>query len=211
MQVGEVHPGVVEAFAGDNQTDDKADRHEDQQGAEDGVEAADDLVDGDYGREDVVGKNRHDPVDQIGGGEVGEQPRRAQHEHHADQHQQHHGEQVHEVFGGIAQMLTDDGRYRGTSGAHRQHAGEVVVNRTGEDAAEDDPEHGDRAIEGTQNGAEDGADAGDVEQLNQIDFLVRHGDIVHPVSHGDGGGFQLGFRAEYPFDEFAVYEVAGHK
>ncbi len=211
MQVGEVHPGVVEAFAGGDQANDEADRHEDQQGAEDGIEAADDLVDGDYGREDVVGKDCHNPVDQIGGGEVGEQPCRAQHKYHAHQHQQHHGKQVHEVLGGGAQMLTDHGWHRGPLGAHRQHAGEVVMYRTGEDAAKDDPEHGDRAVEGTQDRAEDGADACDVEQLNQIDFLVRHRDIVHPVSHGDGGGFQLGFRAEYPFDEFAVYEVAGHK
>ena len=211
VQVGEVHPGVVEALAGDDEADDEADRHEDQQRTEDGVEAADDLVDGDDGREDVVGEDGRNPVDQIGGGEVGEQARRAQDEDHAHQHQEHHGKEVHEVLGGGAQVLTDHGRHRGAPGAYRQHAGEIVVDRTGEDAAKDDPEHGDRTIEGTQDGAEDGADAGDVEQLNQVDLLVRHGDIVHPVRHGDGGGLQLGFGPEYPFDEFAVYEVAGYQ
>ncbi len=211
VQVGEVHPCVVEALAGDDEADDEADRHEYQQCAEDGVEAADDLVDGHYGRQDVVGEDGHDPVDQIGGGQVGQQARRAQHENHAHQHQQDYGEQVHEVLGGVAQVLTDHGRHRGALGAYRQHAGEVVVYRTGEDAAKHDPQHGDRTIQGTQDGAEDGADAGDVEQLDQIDFLVRHGDIVNPVRHGDGGGFQLGFRAKYPFDEFAVYEIAGYE
>ena len=211
VQVGEVHPCVVEAFAGDDETYDEADRHEHQQGAEDGIEATDDLVDGDYGGKDVVGKNRHNPVDQIGGGEVGQKARRAQYEDHAHQHQQHDRKQVHEVLGDRAQMFTDHGRHRGALGAYRQHAGEVVVHRTGKDAAEYDPEHGDRTIEGAEDRAEDGADAGDVEQLHQVDFLVRHGHIVHTVSHGDGGGGALGFRAKYPLDELAVNKIAGDK
>ncbi len=122
MKVGEIHPGVVEAFAGDDEADDEADRHEHQQGAEDGVETADDLVDGDDGRQDVVGEDGRNPVDQIGGGEVGQKASRAQYEHHAHQHQQHHGEEVHEVLGGGAEVLTDHGRHRGALGAHRQHA-----------------------------------------------------------------------------------------
>jgi hypothetical protein len=111
---------------------------------------------------------------------------------------------VHDYFSGMLSV-----RARGASVP--TVVGEIVVDRTGEDADKDDPEHGDRTIEGTQDGAEDGADAGDVEQLNQVDLLVRHGDIVHPVRHGDGGGLQLGFGPEYPFDEFAVYEVAGYQ
>ena len=51
VQVGEVHPGVVEALCRRTMrpmmrpTDMNTSR-----GAEDGIEAADDLVDGDYGR-----------------------------------------------------------------------------------------------------------------------------------------------------------------
>ncbi|MNF89775.1 hypothetical protein D3C84_723130 [compost metagenome] len=84
------------------------------------------------------------------------------------------------------------------------------MDRAGEDAAKYYPEHGDRAVQGAQDGAEDGADPGDVEQLNQVDLLVRHGHIVHAVGHGDGGGGELGLRAKYPLDELAIEEIASH-
>ena len=83
------------------------------------------------------------------------------------------------------------------------------MHRAGEDAAEHDPDQGRRAVEGAQDGAEDRAQTGDVQELHHVDGLGVHLDVVDPVFHAAGRGGPAVIGAEICLDEFSVNEIAG--
>ena len=107
--------GIVEFRAADEHHHGDAHGHEDQDGPENGVEAADDLVDGHNGRQEVIGEDHADPEGEVqgGGGQLGQQGGRGGHEDHAHQDEQHHGEDAHDLFGGAAQVVAHEGGHVG--------------------------------------------------------------------------------------------------
>ena len=74
---------------------------------------------------------------------------------------------------------------------HGDHAGEVVVNSTGEDGTEDDPQVNNRSEQSAVQSAKDGTQTGNVQQLDQENSPALHGNEVNTVIDGDCRGFAV--------------------
>ncbi len=170
-----------EGLVAKDQPDGQTHRHEDEQAAEDRVETTDDFVDRQDRGQDVVAKDDSGPHPDFHAGHRAEELCRPQDEHDADEKQQDDCEDVHELLHDVAQLRSDDDRYGRTVLANAEHTREVVVNCAGEDAADDNPQHGDRAIESAEDRPENGAQTSDIEQLHEPDLGVGHGNEIHAV------------------------------
>lgn len=83
------------------------------------------------------------------------------------------------------------------------------MHRACEDAAEHDPDQCGRAVEGAENGAEDGSESRDVQELHHVDGFRIHFDIVDSVRETAGRGGLAGVDTKTGFDDLAVNEIAG--
>ena len=84
------------------------------------------------------------------------------------------------------------------------------MNAAGEDGAEGNPQEHAGPPQGAGQRAEDGAQSGDVQQLDQEQLPLGHDHVVHPVVDADGGGLPV-IRAEGAVNHFAVDKVAGNQ
>ena len=194
--------------------DDDAHRHDDEADTEDGIDLADDLVDGEEGGDEVVHQDDDEP-EKGGGDEAGvaafleelhDEAGGAHGEDSAHHHQQHHAENAHDVLHGAAQIDAGDLGDRGAVVTDAHHAGEVVMHRAGKDGAEGDPQEDDGAPEGTLQGAEDGAETGDVQKLDHKELPLGQDHVVHAVVDLDGRGLPV-IGAEGILHDLAVDEV----
>ena len=192
--------------------------HDDKADAEDGVNLTDDLIDGDKGCDEVVDQNDNEP-EQRGGEnaavaavlEQGDQQSGGAHgKHRAHHDQQHHGEHTHDVLHHGAQVLAGNLGNGGAVVALAHHAGEVVVDAAGKDGAEGNPQEHHRSPQSALHGAEDGAEAGDVQKLYQEQLPLGHHDVVNTVVDADSGSFAI-IRTEGVVHYFAVGKVAAHQ
>ena len=92
--------------------------------------------------------------------------------------------------------------------AQRDEGGDKVVDGTGEDAAEDDPEKRGGAELGSHNGATDGTNACNVQELDEEDAPRLHGNVVHAVSHRYGRGDAVGVDFHKSFGDLGIDEVS---
>ena len=81
-------------------------RHDDQQNAENWIELADELVDGEEGSEQVVDENYYRPEGAVHpiGSQLVEQTRGTCDEYRAAQHEQNHRENSHYPFGDLSEI-----------------------------------------------------------------------------------------------------------
>ena len=199
-----------------NHAEGHAHGHNDQADAEHGVDLADDLVHRDEGGDEVVDQDENEPehlVGQDAAGVLAQQLEQAGGAHGKDgahHDEQHHAEHPHDVLHAAAQVDTGDLRDGRTLVTLREHPGEVVVDAAGEDGAEGDPQEDAGAPQGAGQCAEDGAQAGDIQQLDQEQLPLGHDHVVHPVVDADGGGLPV-IRAEGAVNHFAVDKVAGNQ
>ena len=194
MLVAEVLPQLRHHIvAGEEHGAGNAQSHDDQADAEDGVQLADDLVDGNEGGDHIVDHDDPQPEGgvQMLGGQHGQQTGGAGGEDDTAHDQQDHGEHTHDLAHTVAQVVAGQLGDGSAAVAHGQHTAEVVMDSTGEDTAEDDPQVSDGAEQGTAQSAQDGAGAGDVQQLDQKDLPGGHGDVVNAVLHGIGGSLTI--------------------
>ncbi len=183
----------------------------DQEGAEDGIDAADDLVNGEDRGQDVVHKDQavHQPQHPVGGGGglledvANDEVAGGVHENHAHQHQQDAGEPQVDGLGLVAQVLGDDAGHLRAAVAGGDHAVEVVMHRAGQHAANGDGNQGNRPKQNALDGAQHRAGARDVEQVDQGVLPGRHRHIVHVVALRVRGGGPV-IRAKLLLDELAV-------
>ena len=212
MHVIEVAPDLGDLVALGEDTQAYADGHDDQADAEDGVDLADQLVDGQEGGDEVVDQDQDQPehlAAQNAGGIGAQQLQQASganSKHGADHDQQNHGEHTHYVLHGLAQVDAGDFGDGDAVIPLGQHTGEIVVDAAGKDGAEGDPQEHDGPPQGTAQGAEDGAEARDVKQLDHEQLPLGQDHVVHAVVDAHGGGFTV-VRAEGIFYDFAVEEV----
>ena len=219
LHVVEVGPQLGDDVVGvghDAEAD--AHRHDDQADAEDGVNFADDLVDGQEGGDEVVGQN--DPQPELGAGDnAGEAAVLEQGDDQAggtdckdgaDHDQQHDAEYAHDVLHAVAEVDAADLRDGSAVVTLGQHTREIVVDAAGEDGAEGDPQEHHRPPQSALHGAEDGAQTCNVQQLNQEQFPLRHHDVVNAVVDADRRGFPV-IRPEGVVDHFTIGQVANNK
>ena len=196
-----------------NQAAHDAEGHEKQADAEDGVNPADQLVDGKQGRQQEIDEDDGAPERDVEafGGQVGQKPGGTGHEDRAAHDHEQDADDAAELFHAFPQVFAGDFRDVPAIVADGKHAGHVVVDGSPENAADDNPDIAAGTVHGPQDGPENGAEAGDVEKLDHEHFPSRHGDIIDPVGMGLGGCLagQVGF--EDLFDEFPVNEVAQDK
>ena len=199
----------------DKDTNGHANGHDDQADTEQGVNLADDLVDGDKGGDEIIRQHNNQPEQRCRDdtGRTGvleqryDQARRADSKHGADHDQQHHAEHTHHVLHEAAEVDAGDLGDGSAVVALAHHAGEIIVHTAGENRTEGNPQEHDRSPQSTLHCAEDRAESGDVQKLNHKQLPLRQDDIVHAVVDLDGGRFTV-IRAEGVFHDLAVNEIA---
>ena len=167
-----------------------ADSGEEQDGAEDRVDAADNRVNREHGGNQVVQED--DTVDNPGGpvvdsaGAVEDLSRgdvaRGVDEHGADKQEQQAEEDVVDRVNTLVGVLLDHVRHLGAAVAQADHAAEVVVHGAADNVAYRDGDEGDGSEQDALDGSEDGARAGDVKQVYEAVLPAAHGDVVNAVA-----------------------------
>ena len=85
------------------------------------------------------------------------------------------------------------------------------MHSTEEDATEGNPDECHRAVSGAEERTEDGAEASDVEQLDEKCFPTGHRDVVHAVEECFGGDLGGVADACHAIEVLAVEEVGRHE
>ena len=206
-----VVPQLNQGIALGKQADEHADGGEHQDAAEDGIDLADDGVDGEHGSDQIIGKNRavDDPggngsglaveAEDTGGGDVAG----GVDEHGADQQEQQADKHVVCVVDALVAVLADHGAHLSAAVTQADHAGEIVVHGAADDVADGDGDESDGSKQDALNGSEDGAGTCDVQQVDEAVLPALHGNVVHAVLLGIGGSFPV-VGAEDLFAELAV-------
>ena len=216
MHGTEVAPDLGNGVGGvGKNADGHADCHDDQADAEQGIDLADDLINGKERRDEIVEQNDDQPEQRRGNDarmaalleQRHDQAGGADGKHGADHDQKNDAEHAHDVLHRAAEVNAGDlgdGRAFVTL-AH--HTGEIVVDRTGEDGAEGDPQENDGAPQSALKRAEDRAKAGNVQKLDHKELPFRQDNIVHTVVDLDGRGLTV-IRPEGVFDDLTVDKIA---
>src|SRR5690606_12126227 len=85
------------------------------------------------------------------------------------------------------------------------------MHRAADDVAEHDPDQRDRAVQGTQNGAKDGTDTCNVQELDQKGSERADGNIINAVAQTFLRGYGRRVYARLFFNEGTVELVAKKK
>ncbi len=91
--------------------------------------------------------------------------------------------------------------------ANRQHAGKVIMHRTGKNRTDDNPHQGRRAVQGTEDRTEDGTDPGDIEQVDEEGLLWRDFHIIDAISQSPSRCRPMGVGVENSIDKTSVNGV----
>ena len=206
-----VIPQVQQEIALDKQADEYAKSREQQDRAEDRIDPADDLVDGEQGGDQVVNKNHaiDDPggdgsslavkTEDLSGSDVAG----GVDEHSAHQQKQQGAEHLVNTIDALVGVLADHGSHLAAAVTQADHAGEIVVHGAADDVGDGDGDKCDRPKQNALNGSKDGAGTCDVEQVDQGVLPASHGNVVHAVLLGVGGSLPV-VGAKDLFAELAV-------
>ena len=216
MHAAEVIPDLRDGIGrvGED-TEDDADGHDDEADAEDGVDLADDRVNRDKGRDEVIHQDEDEPEQQRSehagctalAAQLHDQARRADRKHRAHHDEQDHGEDTHHVLHHRAKVFAGDLGDGSAVVALAHHAGEVVVHAACKDGAEGDPQEHHRPPQCALHGTKDGAKAGDVQQLNEEQLPLGHHNVVHTVIDAHSRRFAV-VRAEGVVHNLTIDKVA---
>ena len=199
MHVAEVSPDLRGVESVDRDTKADTYRHDDQDNTEDRIDLADDLIDGDKGRDEVVDQDDCQPGrglrEHAGYALLSEQldqkASRSDCEHGTNHDQKDNREYTHDVVHDRPKVNTGNLGDRCAVVSLGQHAGEIVMNGTGKNSTECDPQEHDRSPQSTLHGTEDRAEAGDVQQLYQEQLPCGHDNIVNAIIDRDCRGFTV--------------------
>ena len=184
-----VFPDLCEREAQSEDADKDADRGEQQDRTEYRIDASDDLVDREYGRDQIIcedhavdhpcGNRVHGPVkpEYLGRGDIAG----GVDEYRAYQKEQQAAEDL--VYGvdTFVAVSADHVRHLCPAVAQADHAGEVVVHRTSDDIADRDGDKCDGSEEDALDRSEDRAGACDVQQVDQAVLPAPHRNVIDAV------------------------------
>ena len=173
----------------DKDPNEHADRREEQDRAEDWINAADDLVDREEGRDEII--NEDNSVDD---------PRRYRcccavktkdlccrniarcvDEHRANQKQQQAAEDLVDGVDAFVGIFADHFRHLCAAVAQADHAREIVVHRTADDVADRDRDERDRSEKDPLDRPQDRTGTGNVEQIDEAVFPAAHRYVVDAI------------------------------
>ena len=131
-------------------------------------------------------------------------------EHHAHHHQQQDREDQHHALRGLTQIGTHQLGQSCSTMTHGEHADQIVVHGTGEDASKHNPQIGHRTIPRTHDGTEDGSRAGNIQKLNHENLPTRKHDVVHSIGlRHSGRGAVVG--TKHLLHQLSIEEITGHE
>ena len=208
---GPIIPDVQQGEALDKDADEHADGGEQQDAAEDGVDLADNGIDGEHGGDQVVQEDGaiDDPRGNRGGLAVKAEQLRGgnvaggvdKHRAHQQKHDAH--KNIIELINALGGIAADHLGHLGAAVTQADHAGEIVVHSAADDVADGNGQKCDGPEQNALDGPDDGAGTGNVQQVNQAVLPALHGDKVHAVFLGVGGGLAI-IRTEHLFTEATV-------
>ena len=215
VEVSEVVPDLGDLVALGEDTERHAECHDDEADAEQGVDLTNDLVDGQERCDEVVDQDQNQPEELAGkdagaaalGAQQLDEAGGADSEHGADHHEQHHAEHAHDVLHCAAEVDTGDLGDGSAFITLAHHTGEVVMDCTGKDGTEGDPQENDRTPKSTAQSAEDGTQTRNIQKLDHKELPLRENHVVHAIVDLHGRRFTV-VRAESLFDDATVNEVA---
>ena len=191
-----VHPHAVpklnKGVALRKDADENADGGEEQYRAENGIDTADDRVDGENGRAEVIeeddavddpcghrGRLAGEAKDLLCGDVAGSIDK-----HRADEQQQDADKDIVDDVHGLVGVLLYHVGHLGAAVAQADHAGEVVVHCAAYDVADGDGDERYGSEQYALDGAEDGTGAGNVQKIDKAVLPARHRNIVNAVLLG---------------------------
>ena len=206
-----VVPQVQQGIALDEHADEHTHGRQQQDSTEDGIDAADDGIDGEHGGDQII--NEDDTVNHPGGDRGGSTVK-TKHlsggdvaggvdEHRADQQQQYAQENLVNSENTLVGVLADHVRHLGAAVAEADHAGEIVVHSSADYVADGDGDECDGPEQDALNGSDDGAGACDIQQVDEAVLPSPHGNVVHAVLLGISGRLPV-IGAEDLFAELAI-------
>ena len=154
MHIGEIVPYLRDAVLRiDEYPQYHADCHYDEADAEDGIYLSDDLIYGEECGDEIVGQDYPEPefgicqntADAALSEQRHDESCRADGKYSAYHHQQNDAEYAHEILHEFSQIYAAYFRDGSAVVSLRQHAGEVVVDASGEDGTESYPQEHDRS------------------------------------------------------------------
>ena len=186
--------------------------HKQQRQGENGINLADNLVDGQHRGQHIIKEDHHNPKSGVQhlGRQIGQQARRPCHKDGTHQHHQNDRKHAHHLLGGHTQVAADKFGKALAIMTHGEHTGQIVMHGSRKDASQHNPQIRSRAELGTHDGTEDGTQSRNVEELNHEYLPSGHRDIVHSVGLGQGGRLAV-IRTEDPLHDTTVEKITGNQ
>ena len=131
--------GVVDGT--DNGAAADTERHNDKADAENGIEFANEFIDGEQCCQEEIDEHHNDPelFVECRRGHIGNQTSGTDHKYDADHHEQNNRENAHDLFHTVAKVFAGDLRNRGTVIADREHTRKIIVYAAGKNSTKDYP------------------------------------------------------------------------
>ena len=216
VHIVEVGPDLGNVVLGmSKDTNGNAHSHDDQADTENRVNLTDDLINGQESGDEVIDQNQNQPEQRLRKhaactgvlAQGHDQACGANGEHSTNHNQQHNAEHTHNILHHTAKVDAGDLRDGSAVVTLAHHAGKEVMHSTGKNGAESDPQEYHRSPQSTLQCAENGAKAGNIQQLYQKQLPLRHHHIVNAIVDFNGRGFTV-VRAKCFFNHFTVCKVA---
>ncbi|CCY01411.1 unknown [Prevotella sp. CAG:924] len=189
--------------------DQQRESHEEQGKGKDGIEPANDLVNGQHRGQNVIDQDHNHPAHRRPT-EIFQQKGRTVDKHNTHHQQEEDRKDEHHTSGRRAKIVADKLGHVSSSMTHREHATQIIVHGTGKDTPEDDPQVSHRSIPRTHDGTKDRACSSNIEKLDHEHFPARKLDIIYTIGHGYSRcGTVVG--TEHALDNLAIEQVTDYQ
>ena len=214
MAVGKAVPEFRQLGPLDEKADHKSHGHEEQGEGEDRIYASDYLVYRHEGSQNIIEENAYGPDhynDGTASGHAAEYLRRAIYEDGAYHHHQENHEDQHDGPGSLSKITADDFRQGAAVVAQADHTAEIVVDGSGENAAEHYPDVTGWAEFGSHDRSEDRTRSGYVQELYHEHLPGWHRNVIHSVCLAYGRGDSRRIGAENPVYQFSIKDITEYQ
>ena len=214
MAVGKAVPEFRQLGPLDEKADHKSHGHEEQGEGEDRIYASDYLVYRHEGSQNIIEENAYGPYhynDGTASGHAAEYLSRAIYEDGAYHHHKENHEDQHDGPGSLSKITAYDFRQGATVVAQADHAAEVVVDSSSENAAEHYPYVTGWAEFGSHDCSEDRTRSGYVQELYHEHLPGWHRNVIHSVCLAYGRGDSRRVWAENPVYQFSIKDITEYQ